>query len=119
MLLLCKWGWKTGWQEPACSKSAHCAEQRQPTLMRSLTAWSGRRIQLAVFPCCPPPTLSGQVFEGWAYWHALGVTQHAQLREAALGLLRQVSGHSVCWYCKVWYSCTDMCAPHLFWLPSC
>lgn len=37
-----------------------------------------------------------QVFEGWAYWHALGVTQHPQLREAALGLLRQVGRGSAC-----------------------
>lgn len=64
-------------------------------------------------PLLPSPTLPAQVFEGWAYWHALGVTQHAQLREAALGLLRQVSGHSVCWYCSVWYGCTDTCTPGL------
>ena len=44
-----------------------------------------------MFPSLPP----SQVFEGWAYWHALGVTQHPELREAALGLLRQV-GRTVC-----------------------
>ena len=41
-------------------------------------------------PRWPPCHRCVQVFEGWAYWHALGVTRHPQLRDAALGLLRQV-----------------------------
>ncbi|EFN53724.1 hypothetical protein CHLNCDRAFT_136283 [Chlorella variabilis] len=33
----------------------------------------------------------GWVLEGWSHWAAMGVTQHPELRQAALGLLRQVA----------------------------
>lgn len=32
------------------------------------------------------------MFEGWAYWAALGVMQQPELREAALDLLRRAFG---------------------------
>lgn len=55
-----------------------------------------RRRRAGRSPGCNPMACAAlaavvQVLEGWSHWAAMGVTQHPELRQAALGLLRQVA----------------------------
>ncbi|PRW33623.1 chitinase domain-containing 1 [Chlorella sorokiniana] len=90
-------GWMAAVRQPCANQANHTAR----ILPRVIFELQGQDV-LEAFQ--QPSTVAGMlakeaarhgfdgwVFEGWAYWHALGVTQHPQLREAALGLLRQIA----------------------------